>query len=316
MKKLLLLGVVCGAVGLTSCLSGEQKQTMTFATDAVNIVTSVEDETTSVSLCLYTVNLDIVSGTGTIVSGPMVLNNNSLTLSTKVGPYITTGQDVLFKNIEGSMTGNVSLPLMNSNFLAVPYYGLGYGKGYNYDLTNIGEKYTYVVEYSGFDYKRFMISDYNIDNKYIVKTFQRNTFFKGTTTTNYEDNNGEHNFSTEDIVYRICLNFDENNQGGTATLIIYNAKFSDSPYEPVKTAIIAEDLDVEYSADGIVITGENIPSQMPEGNALQEVPTFPFNSIRFETTSDDLTQCKISYKVAGKYNGEFTGSYVSSPSSN
>lgn len=289
-----LASVACIA-SLTSCLKdGKEEYTRSFPTKPINIITNLEDGSTTVSTGgTYQFDLNYTELTGTISTSNLIVNNNSWNFSTPSSRFLSYNySNALFFNPGGYINNNTDLPILNSTFLGTPYF---------YVNTNYAGDYTYVPNYG-----YIIAASYMIGDKYLVRTFQEDTFFSGETVTSYPYQGETVTAKPEGITYRIHLDL-ENNK---AVFIIYNAKFSGVPAEPVKEVIIVEGLDVEYSKDGIVITGENLVPEIGEANATTPYPSYIFNSIRFETTDDLLTECKISYKVAGIYNGEFTGKYI------
>lgn len=59
---------------------------------------------------------------------------------------------------------------------------------------------------------------YEINDVALVKTFQREAYYKGTTQTTF----GEDTASSEDVVYRIVMDI----KTGKATVVVYNAQFA------------------------------------------------------------------------------------------
>lgn len=214
-----------------------------------------------------------------------------MTLRTDNAPYESYGYDVIFKNLTGQVTGNMNYPVSGSLFYASPFYF--------YSNAQIGE-YTYNYNqllYAG-------VIQYTMGNEYSVKTFPQHAFFFGETHTSY----GASTNVTDEILYRVDI-YSENNES-KARMIMYNAKFSDSPGEPTKTAILLEGLELSLSPNSIVITGDEITPKVFEAGGWTEYPTFVFDNISFTTTDPYLVKASINYKVAGIYSGSFSGSYL------
>lgn len=91
---------------------------------------------------------------------------------------------------------------------------------------------------------------------------------------------------------------------------MYNAKFSDSPNEPTKAAIYVKNLPVVFSSTGMTISGEDVIPEVLDGSTTTPNERYVFNTINFKTTDANLTQCEISYEVAGMYYGNFSGNYI------
>lgn len=308
MKKLYMLGALTALLGLSACQKdGYQEVTRTLSGPAITIISSNNDGNVYVSSGYYTYNLKMTNDamTGTVESPEeLIADNLSLSFTTLTQNYKSTGYDAYFENSQGT-AGSTTMQLNNANFLALYLYDKENNKyGYFYNTTPIGD-YTYkLASFSPW----ITIATYEIGNSYKVNTFQTETFFQGKTTTSYQSANGQENFTTEGITYRFIVDIKEKK----ASMIIYDAKFSGSPYEPTKAAILAKNLDIEFTPTYISISGENIIPDVYESNGYTPYEDFIFNHINFKTTSNDYTEGVIDYQVAGRYNGHFEGSYVSS----
>ncbi len=151
---------------------------------------------------------------------------------------------------------------------------------------------------------KYSFINFRIGNKYTVRTFWNDIVFKGNTLTKYTDYaSGElKSFSNDGISYRIIMDIPQNK----ATVIMYNAKFSDHPNHPTLVAVILRNLDLEFSVKGYTVSGTNIVPETPEGNGFTQNERFKFDSFSF-TSTGDLTAGKASYQVAGAYEGLFEG---------
>lgn len=296
MKKSFLFAGAAFMLILSSCNGNDNVLRQSFTTTPISIITSLTDGSTTVTTGYYRFDVEAYSQLGTLTASDIILNGSSIGFVTEELPYQSYGYDVIFKNITANATGSSSYEVKNGNFIATPYY---YFPGY----FGIESPYNPPLAYG---IPNVLVASYQLGNDYFVKTFQANTFYKGTTTTSYTFQGNTENFKTEDIAYGLILNLKDN----TATLIMYNAKFSNVPQEPVKSQINIEGLDVTFSNSGIVARGTNIIPNVVEGTHSTPYENYIFNTIEFRTTSDDLTKATISYNVAGMYYGTFTGDYA------
>ena len=297
MKKKLLLIPLAALLGLTACVSdNEEHLTNTLVIPVINLVTYLENDHTTAGEGLYTIKLDISNQQGDITSSGLNYAGIGMELSATNQKYITTGYDALFRNATGNVTGSTPMAMTQGKLLVTPWY---YPEMTGYDLDYL--KYDLPeYPYNGV-INNILVANYNIGNQYIVKTFQPDTFYTGTTGSLYDGQVA----SNVDIVYRLVLNA----ASSTADLIMYNAKFSASPNEPVKEAIIVKGLTVTYSENGITATGKEIVPDMVEGKASTPMPGYIVNEIQFQTVSrsDLLIDCAISFTIADKYKATFTG---------
>lgn len=301
MKKFLLFGSVALLFGMASCTKGENNYNAVYSLKPLNIITTIADGTTVASEGQYTFDLtmDNSGQYGEITGSNLSFNNNVVTFTTVSQSYQTDLYDCFFKNVES--TDNM---LSDATFLLTPYY-------YYPKFFGIDANYDY--------YGDVVVAQYTYNNAYRVRTFQPNTFYKGTTNTVYPYRGETLTFTTETIYYLLTLNVKES--PNTATLTMCNAKFSGIEQEPIKKKIIAEGLSVEYSDGKIVVynTEDIIPGIAESGEATPN-PDYIFSKLYFETTNDILTTCNIQYTVKNvdsstgalkaTYEGEFTGAYV------
>ena len=305
MKKSLVIGISGILVALSSCDSKvTDTYRITFETNALNIITDLSTDETKPVKCKYNVSLDYTSYHGTISSVTFDLNGENVSISVPDTEFRTNNYlgHSIFTNVPGVANGNLNYSLIDDLFVTSPLYyysTLGAGK-YTYKPTLLsdprGNSFLLPV----------MLASYKIGNDYKVVTFQQDTFFAGDTNTTYNMGNGEEKYTTETIGYRLYIKEDLQ----SAVIIIYNAKFSASPNEPVKQAIIIDNLDINYSPEGIVVEGSDIIPSMVEGETETPVPAFIINNIKFETDNEVFTGAKITYTVAGAFHGEFSGMYV------
>lgn len=150
-----------------------------------------------------------------------------------------------------------------------------------------------------------LVMNYEIGDKYTVKTFPISAFYSGDTTSEYTDRaTGEaKTYTSNSALYGVNIDVAD----ATADIVIYNAHFAEPM--PMLTMML-KDLKVEYTSRGYYIKGENIvPLVMMDGEYL-EVPNYAFNNFVVSCVEGDLTTASIEFMVAGMYKGSFTGSYI------
>lgn len=314
MKKFLLLGTVGLALGLIGCTKeGYNESKFTIGGPALTIISSSNDGSVAVSYGVYAFAITTINYESTVeLSSPdLIANNASLKFSGLEQAFTIAGYEYLVDKVKAT-AGATGMEINNDKFIAVPYYlydnnYMDYDYGYYYTTADAAEL-TYTTSQRP---NYITVAKYNIGSSYKVNTFQVNTFFQGKTTTTYPQS--EEPFVTDGITYRFILNPPAENQTAyTATLIMYNAKFSSSEREPLKAAIIIEGLDVTFSPNGINIKGENIIPGIVEAGSTTPNENFMINSVEFNTTNEYYTTGTLDYTVAGIYKGHFEGSYLNS----
>lgn len=298
MKKTLLIGSVALVVAMSSCLKdGGYTNTTQASTEALNIITSTADGTTTVSPTTYNYNFKDDSGTltGAITTSSFVLNGSAVTLNIPETSYKTEPKYFLFNNPEGTVTGFGTYPINGAVIKLSPF-------------ANTPE--TFGIS-APFRINLATVAQYAVATDYTIKTFPLNAIFYGETTTYYPSSDGMSSFKpgTEEgagpMVYQLLLNIETN----TAQVLIHNAKFA--PPAPALGTVFLNNLSVEFSSAGVKVSGENVVPSVPEGEGFTDYPAFTFNKFALETTSADLTQCSINYTVATVFRGEVpTASYL------
>lgn len=282
---------------LSSCVNGNGGVKQSFNTTPVNVVVSNSTGETTLSLGIYSFQTETYSQTGTISAQDIVVNNNTVSFVAKDLSYTTAGYDVIFKNVETTTTGSYSYDLHNGNFTATPFY--------NYPgLLGINSPYN---PSASFVFPLILVGSYRLDSEYTVKTFQNNTFFTGRTQTSYNYMGSTGSASTKDVMYGLILNIKEN----TASIILYNAKFTDLPQETKKEQVNLENLSLECRDGNIMVKGKDVIPQVFEGGVPVPAQDFIFNSIEFRTSNNDLTEGYITFSIMdGAFNGTFNGIYA------
>lgn len=309
MKKIYFLGSLAFMALFASCdKDGTNETTRLIPSPALSIITNLNDESVNVSdgVYMFDLNISYEAMKGTVASPELISNNQNLAFTTLEQPYKSTNYDAFFTNAKGTV-GNTGMELYDATFHLVYLYDETLNPyGYYFTEDEAGE-YTFLLKNQPYLYKT--IAKYDIGSSYKVNTFPKDVFFKGTTTTTYPQSPDP--YTNENIIYRFIINKEKEATNYTATFVIYNSKFSAIPQEPVHKCIVVKGLDVDFTPEGVVITGNEIVPDMLEAGQLTPIETYTFNEVSFETTNDLYTQGKIYFKVAGMYEGNFTGSYIS-----
>ena len=315
MKKLFLTGCFGLLLSLTACdqKDGYTTSTKSIYAHAINIITDLNDESVVVNGGYYLFSLEMSTQTGmtgTVTSPELIANNTNLAFTTELQDYLSAGYDAYFDNAQGTVTGNSTFSLNNAKLEAVYLYDATENpyNGYYYNLSDVGEL-TYKINGQ---FPWIAVAKYNIGSDYRINTFQPDSFFSGTTTTTYNYQGQQQVYETDKIMYRFIIEPNEKYTEFTATLIMYDAKFSSVAAEPTKT-IVVKDLNVSFASDGIKITGENlIPEMYSKAEGFVPMERFIFNNFEFHTTDSYYIYGAMTYQVAGTYYGSFEGSYMKS----
>lgn len=313
MKKFITISCFGLLISLTACdhKDGYSIETKQITAPVINIITDLDNGSVLVKEGYYGFYLEmstLTGMTGSVTSSELVANNTILSFTTDVQEYKSSGFDAFFENAKGSVVDNSSLQLNNATFEAIYPYDVNINpyNGYYYTLEDVGDL-TYRFDSQ---HPWEAIAKFDIGNSYKINTFQKETFFVGSTSTSYPYQGDTQYYNTDDIIYRFTLDSEKDSSDYTATLVMYNAKFSSVPAEPTKT-IVVKNLDVEFGPTGIKISSKNnIPYMYSKGEGLVEIDRFIFNSIEFTTTDDFYISGAISYEVAGMYKGYFEGDYI------
>lgn len=303
MKKLFTLIIPMVAVSLASCNSNDDDAILTTSYPATNLVTNIATGETRVSKGIYDIKFNLSNQTGVISTQNLSFGAASYTMTTNESPYTNyyysvnnqtgTAQVITFNDFKGVANNSASLPINGKSFVVSTmnwYNQLDPGS------TSIAPYYPAVI------------TQYAIGNELSVKTIATDALYSGKTVTTYSVNGETQSYENETMSYRFKIDIATNK----ADLIIYKAKFAATM--PIEiAAIVVNGLDVTWKAGTYTITGKNIIPVVYEGTTPTPYPSFVFDSINFEPTNDRLTSGKLSYEVAGKYYGEFTGKYVIEP---
>lgn len=308
MKKFFL----CSAVGIiaimTSCNKNESEYTSDFQVLTTNLVTNLKTDDVKVSSCSYIIHTSIPAWQATVSTQQLMLGDTYFFFYSSDSDYssniyqfntngdLKQGQLVTIYTLSALADNQSNLPIDGRNFVVsslTHYHSLEPGSSY------------------AAPYSPAVVAQYTVGSDYLVKTINNDVVYEGTTITTYPSgaDGGESSFVNTKMSYRFVIDIKTN----TAKMIIYDARFAEAM--PVElAAIVVEGLQVNWLPGSYEIKGENLTPYVYEGTNKVPYEAFTFNSISFEPTNDKLTQAKITYKVAGRYEGTFTGSYLVEPS--
>lgn len=287
MKKQLLSGAFAAlALVAVSCSGGADHQTLNYDIDLANLVTDSQNGNTEITDATYAFLFDYTNS-------EMQMRISNLNIDGKRLNFLSP-EDVKFTEstyAQGLVT-KFALPSMSALSSATTATDLSgeISTAYNYNpvlnlITNV--------------WRRFVIS-YKIDNRYTVQTFEKSTFWKGSTVTSYVMGNTHKEFTTSAPVYSVDMDL----ENMTATVIIYNAQFAQEM--PTVSIMKIEGLKVTCSAGKYSVAGSDMVPQVYEGGAWTPNTKFTFNNFTLTTTNSSLTSGSASFTVAGMFQGAAT----------
>jgi len=297
MKKAILGLIALSAMTLASCDTDSKDTTGTNSYNVATLVTDLSTGESFVTPASYSVFMNFTQGKGSVSTKNQALVNTAGNSNTFVSDTTTfdykyfetengNGDAILFKNLKGNMNEDKTLSLNNFKFIITSLF-------YQYPGTISGIPNMIISQPA-------VLMNYDADGKYNVKTIPSDAVYLGNTITNMESVS----YTNGNMGYRIVFDFTKK----TAQLIMYKAKFAEKM--PELTAIVLNNLPVEFRNGSYSIKGENIVPQVPEGGKLIDNETYKFDNINISITDELLTKAIIRFTVAGKFSGVFTGEYV------
>lgn len=303
-KKIILLAIAALTI-LPSCLKNDTPDTYSNSCESVTLVTpgdGTEAYTTNAATYRYVAyNNEFKASLS--VSG-LLLGKNVTGFSTDFVDYTLGSTD---KNKVEMLSFRPGLTRLDNSTSTVDNIKVCFVKGqqaYLSDENNLPHRFVILD-------RIYPLCSFNAGD-YKVNTIIEDTYYRGVTTTTDATTPDAAPFVSEAIPYRVTLDLEKKK----AVIRIYDAKFSASPREPVKTLIQIEDLDVSFSGGTYTVSGNDIVPLVPKGqtasdeNILVPMAGFMFNSIKFTAVGSYLSECQLEYKVAGRYEGKFSGSYL------
>lgn len=299
MKKSIYLGLVgLAALGMTSC-DDNSTNSQTYPIMTVNLVTSNEvGVAPEVVGSYYTFAFDITNG-NVQISTDFTLDKSRVAFTTPSLPYKTAYakdenvmHEAVFVNalMGGSSSSGASITDIDCELTTMAYIPP--------TISGLPSVSTPAYKYTIMSY------NYGVNQK--VRTFWPDVTFRGKTQTSYSVAGQPASYQTEDILYRVIMTGKNNDK---ATVILYNAKFTDVAAEPTKSNVVLEDLALEFTNMGYTIKGTNVVPKVYESGTGVANPSFTFDEFNL-TSTGNMVGCDIDYKVAGKYEGTFSGVYA------
>ncbi len=280
----------------TSCSKHDPESTYTVSYPIYNLYTPLTDgQAAHVSPGTYQLFYDFINVTVQIGANGVTWNNAAYNFTTDAVRF-TSGYDkdggevIEFKNAKATVAG-----------MEVDMTGMLTNRKY-YTKQVVPDIDGGVLNYYELPVIAF---GYNIGDLYSVRTFNPESYIGGTTQTTYEMDGEPKTYTTNKMLYRTVID----PQKMTADMVMYNARFADEMGRDL-VAVVLKNLNVEWLPNGYRISGNDIIPFYLEGEALQPIPPFTFNSISVSTVGDRLTDFVIDYEVAGKYKGHFDGSVI------
>lgn len=275
----------------SSCLKDAVDE-RTIGYNTCNLIIPInQSEEPFATAASYTANV-LVSDGKLGISSTVKLGTQELSLTTEKVNYesLTTDKGSLttFKNATGKASG-YPVTDFNGVISSIVFYPESATElpGINFTSASL--------------YAPMTVFQYYLGNDYLVKTFSRDAVYYGLTETSVTG--VEDPYSNKGILYRVVMS----NDFKKADVVMYDAKLNDKM--PSLTFVL-KDLEVKFNRSGYTISGENLVPQVLEAGKYTPYEAFTFNSFSFTTTSFDLVNADIVFKVAGRFNGKFTGQYV------
>ncbi len=313
MKKIVLsLLAVCGLF-MSSCNVGSGENYQNVAYYPTNLIIPSDGSAPVMSQGYYPIKFDFNDGTAA-VSGALEINDKKYSFAADPVKYVDYGYKQVIKGVSGMFT-NGTQEMKNGKFMISAYDALP-------ENFNPMKVFTPIVknDNSGTSFlpgtiitpvaqsvPAIFVGYYQMGDQYNVHTISTDSFYCGTTTTNAGAN-------SDKTVYRVIMDIKKKK----ATLLIYEAKFAEGM--PSLSAIILPELDVVVNSNGYEIKGNNVVPLVPETDSLMGelsecTPNedYIFNSFRMNTVDQMLTKVNMSYSVAGRFSGQFSGCYVKLP---
>lgn len=286
-------------IGLTSCLSDEDGTEVNYNLVASNLI--IPDDASHPVIAQSNANYQLTyksnNSSVSIATTDLELNGGEVSFTSSEMKYLPVSaiddngnpvQTLSFSGGTASVIGNSGLQMTDLS---------GCQTNYVYGLNIVGDIIKGTVN------SPIVVMQYKI-GAYTVKTFQSNSYFRGTTKTSYSMRGEEQIYVTEDAFYRVQFSKDMKK----ADVVLYNVKFAEIMPKPIQ-AIYIRDIPVVWSSAGYHLTVTDYIPSMLEGTEVTPVESRKFNSFELWTTSSDLTEVSCKYVVAESYKGEFSGRY-------
>ena len=316
MKKFLTIGAVSALMAgtLMSCSTdGSSEITYNYVASTYNLYTRL-DGMEGYDIQLVNYDLKILAHDYTIeTSADAMATPGGGKLNIKLNPIAYQqyqgGLDghgaVLYKydaanpSESGSEVKNLSVYFTQACFIPETINGLNI----NVLVPNVS---TQGVGYPGYPF--YFVANYELDNRWLVRTFWPDQSFDGKTALNI---NGTA-VSNEKMRYRVAMKVDGTGViGNKADVLIYQAAFS-ADQSSTEKVVVLKDIDLQFSRAGWSVSGSNITAQTMASNKLEPNTDYVFNTF-FASATGDLTEMSCSYELNSNITGDFNGCYMLKP---
>lgn len=310
MKKISMILMAFVAIVMTSC-DKDPVDTRSYPVPTYNLITYADTtQQAEVVKSVYRYQMDMIKHTISVVT------------------EFTAPSQVSF----GFSTDNLPFTSANYAFNGYPYEVLSfsadkvsgeigkYGSVNNLKCILTNMVYTPqtadggVQDYVNAPEYMYTFMQYKVGTDVTVRTFWNDVTFRGKTATDTytggidDDILSRPGTPVTSIAYRLVIDF-KDPKDPRATIIMYNAKFTNNEREPVKSQIQLKDLPVKFNNNGYRIDAQNVIPELYESGKMVPYPNYAFDTVRF-VVGGDLTECLFDFVVAGKYRGQFAGSYL------
>ena len=288
MKKTLLGLMAATGLLFTACDTTPKDSTAQVTYGTFNLVNPLDGGEPTVAAAAYSFDFNLSQATVQINTSSLTCGSSKYYFTTDVvnyqqyEPYY--GLVYFMKGMTANVNNSSTLPLKNARFLLTSNFA--YAKP-DWNPEHPG------VLYNGNYLAPVVVASYQVGEDFTVKTFMTDSFYSGTTRTQYpKKDGGMETYENKDMYYRVLINIEKK----TADVIMYKAKFSSSSDEPEKKLVYLKDLKVNFGNGKYTITGENITPQLLEGGKLEDYPSF---NVDFDmtTTGPELVGAVMNYTV-------------------
>lgn len=301
MKKSILFAASAAMIlSLASCSEeSKDERTVSAVYKAYNLFNLMKDQEEAYVLAAnYTFTTKYPDQTIVAsASGMSLPGGGNASFTTKEIPFSTMtvgigesyANELLFSSAEASGNGD-EVKDLSANITSAFYAPVGSLTAFPQNAPSSGQ---------------IVLMDYYLGDKWRVRSFWPDMTFRGETITEYPGMT-EH-YQTDEIAYRVVI---KEVDGGTslfsdkADVIFYNARFAQTM--PITMTIILKDVNLVFNKAGFTLSGTNLVPYMPEGDSLTPYEKFTFDKFELNCVGD-LTRATAEYKVAGIYNGQFSG---------
>lgn len=349
MKKLSLGLVAIAGLLLSSCELGVKDSTFKNSYFTYNLIAPKDGGASDATASYYTFDLNLTQSTGTIAT-TLLYNKAQYSFTSNEVAMKPANWAYVFSGFKANVNNDVTLPLENTKLIQTVDIVYPYAvfqdpdnKDNVFKLNGFypnkednavggnpidGVLYTTPREFSYDSYNNgywmnsippVLVGQYEIGQDFSVKTFSCDNTYEGQTQTSYPNREGGKDSAfSKTIYYRVVLDVTKSK----AYVVIYNAKFSNVPAEPIKPVVYLKDLDIIWGNGYYTIHGTNLPSYVIDGGKMDINEDFTFSEFTMNTVGNEMVGANISYKVINsiggyniEYEGHFSGQCVNLPSS-